>query len=335
MGVTIDDVARAAGMSPTVVSHTLSGRRPVSDATKARVLQAISITGYVPDRSAQSLARGRSSTIGLIVPDIADGFFSALAKSVEQHAIANGYNLMLGTSGWELERELFYVATLKSSAVDGLIYASGSTGQASPELAELFKGFPVVAVDDELHGLASASIVSDNLSGGELAARHLAELGHKRALILGENPHLPSIAARTAGFIATWRECGLPEPTLVRGPLTEDAGYRLAIQHGDVAAGQVPSAIFALNDVIALGALRALRELQVGVPSRCSVVGFDDISVAKNSWPPLTTVRQDVSAMGTLAVQSLVDQLDGGAKAEDVVIPVELIVRESSGVIGE
>jgi LacI family transcriptional regulator len=216
-----------------------------------------------------------------------------------------------------------------------LIYASGSTGRASPELAALFEGFPVVALDDELSGLVPTSVVSDNLLGGRLVANHLTELGHRRALILGANPHLTSIAARVEGFVDTWRALGLPEPTLVAGALTEEAGYALAHAHAGEGSAERPTAIFALNDLIAMGVLRALREQQIAVPERCSVVGFDDISPAKNSWPPLTTIRQDTTAMGELAVQSLVNRMSGDQEQENVTIPVELIVRESSGEVRE
>ncbi|MCW8220074.1 LacI family DNA-binding transcriptional regulator [Streptomyces griseolus] len=149
MSVSIGDVARLAGVSRTTVSHVISGKRPVSDAVEDRVRSAMTELGYAPSRMAQNLASGTTRTMGLLVPDIGNGFFADIAKGVERTAIAGGYNMLLCNTGWNLERELFYLETLKSRAVDGVVYAAGVPA-ATSQLTGLLGGLPVVAVDEEL-----------------------------------------------------------------------------------------------------------------------------------------------------------------------------------------
>ncbi|WDZ87482.1 LacI family DNA-binding transcriptional regulator [Micromonospora cathayae] len=329
MSVSISDVAARAGVSRATVSHVLSGNRPVSQRVQSRVREAMRDLGYVPSRTAQNLARGTTRTIGLLVPDIGNSFFAELAKGVEQASIERGFNVLLGNTGWTSERELFYLETLKSQAVDGVVYAAGAPAPTS-RLAEVLAGVPMVAVDEELGELAAATIVSDNRAGGVLTAHHLAGLGHRRAAVLGASPDLVSSMQRVDGFVATWTELVGRAPEVVEGSFEEESGYRAAAALVPrVRAGAV-TALFALNDLVALGALRALREAALTVPVDCSVVGFDDIWAARHVSPGLTTVRQDAVGMGALAAEALLRVLRDPAGAPGPgrqVLPVDLTVR--------
>jgi LacI family transcriptional regulator len=332
MSVSISDVAARAGVSRATVSHVLSGNRPVSQRVQSLVREAMRDLGYVPSRTAQNLARGTTRTIGLLVPDIGNSFFADLAKGVEQASIERGFNVLLGNTGWTSERELFYLETLKSRAVDGVIYAAGAPAPTS-QLAELLAGVPVVAVDEELGELAVATVVSDNRAGGVLTARHLAGLGHQRAVVIGANPHLASSMQRVEGFVSTWVGTVGRAPEVVEGTFEEETGYRAATDLLSRIRAREVTALFALNDLVALGALRALREAALMVPTACSVVGFDDIYAARHVTPGLTTVRQDAVGMGALAAAALLGALApgaGGTRTGRHVLPVSLTERRTT-----
>lgn len=318
-------------MSPTTVSHVLSGNRPVSEQAKARVRTAMSDLGYVPSRAARNLALGSSRTVGLLVPDIRNSFFADLAKGAEQTCIERGFNLLLCNTGWNMERELSYLETLKSRAVDGVVFASGAPAAAS-QLADLLAGLPLVAVDEDLPGTAPAIVVSDNIAGGRLAGKHLIALGHKSAAIVGANPSLATSRHRVAGFKNAWRRATGHVPVVLEGTFEEDSGYEVAgALIPRIRAGSI-TAVFAVNDLCALGVLRRLREERIAVPAECSVVGFDDIYTARHANPALTTVRQDAVEMGARAAQVLLDEL--GRKGESprgrTVLPVRLVERQST-----
>ncbi|WP_069816395.1 LacI family DNA-binding transcriptional regulator [Streptomyces sp. TP-A0874] len=332
MAVSIGDVAHRAGVSRTTVSHVISGKRRVSEAVTKRVRSAMEELGYVPSRTAQNLAHGTTRTIGLLVPDIGNSYFADIAKGVEGAAIRRGFNVVLCNTGWNLERELFYIETLRSRAVDGVVYAAGVPAPSS-QLTEMLAGMPVVAVDEELGDVALATIVSDNEAGGRMVAEHLADLGHTRALIVGVNSGLESARRRVEGFSAVWEERTGSLPSMVEGSFEEKFGYHAVKDRAPSIGRDAVTAVFALNDMAALGVLRALAEEGLSVPDECSVVGFDDIFTARHTTPGITTVRQDAVAMGSIAADTLLNVLDGasdGGPVRDRVLPVSLIERQTT-----
>jgi len=331
LAVPISDVAKCAGVSRTTVSHVLSGKRPVSKAVTERVQRAMRELGYVPSRAAQSLASGTTHTLGLLVPDLRNGFFAELVLGAEHAAIERGFNVLLCSTGWNLERELFYLDTLRSRAVDGVIYASGVPDHES-QLAEHLADLPSVAVDEDLGALPIATVVSNNRAGGRLVAEHLAGLGHTRAVVVGANKRLASSAERAAGFKAMWKSSTGQQARILPGSFEEQCGFSAAGELIDAVRGGEVTSVFALNDLIALGILRRFREEGITVPRDCSVVGFDDIAIARHTTPGLTTVRQDPFVMGSLAVKTLLDHLlNGGvSQPERQVLPVEFVEREST-----
>jgi DNA-binding LacI/PurR family transcriptional regulator len=342
VGASIADVAALAGVSRTTVSHAISGKRAVGAEVRLRVEAAMVELGYVPRRSAQSLALGRTQLLGLLVPDIGNGFFAELAKAVESTAIAAGYNVIIGNTGFDSERELVYLQMVRSRAVDGILYATGAALEAA-QLEGILNDVPLVLVDEELQGDSSvAKVVSDNFGGGRQAAECLLGLGHRHALVISASERLRSSAHRVEGFTDTWSGCPgstvevVPEDFTLEGGAAGVADFEEALQSGRI------TAIFAVNDLVALGAIRALRALGLEVPRDVSVIGFDDSPIAEHVNPGLTTVRQDARALGsratTLLLQALGATVDASADDGDShptdVIPVELVLRGTTGPAG-
>ncbi|MDQ4215178.1 LacI family DNA-binding transcriptional regulator [Microbacterium capsulatum] len=328
--VSISDVARHAGVSPTTVSHALSGKRRVSDELRDKVLNAMAELDYVPTRAAQNLALGRSGILAIIVPDIAIEYFAELAKSVEREAVERGYNLMLATTGFDAEREARYLEMIASRAVDGIVYASGASLGITAR-ASLSHGLPVVMVDEELEGVELRTVISDNEEGGRLVAEHLLALGHRRVLEIQGAPLPVTSVNRSRGFAQPWIAAG-GEIVTTSGDYTADGGRAAVERYLPEMRERGMTAVFAHNDLMALGALDALRSHGIGVPDEVSVVGFDDMSSGHYSVPRLTTVRQDVDALGRLAAQAVLDAVEAKEPIapERTVLPVTLIVRSST-----
>ena len=329
--VSISDVAQRAGVSSTTVSHSISGNRFVSPQIKFRVQEAMLALGYVPSRSARNLALGKTSIVGLLVPDVANGFFADLAKAVEHTAIEAGYNVILGNTGFDRGRELLYFEMIRSRAADGIIYAAGADTTIS-DISQTVGDLPLVMVDEDLPDATAPTVVSDNYDGGRQAAAHLLELGHRDALVLAAAPGLLSSSRRVAGFVETWRKGSGRQPVVSFGSFTHDAGVRAIRVHRELLLGGRVSAIFAVNDLAALGAVTELRSLGLAIPNDVSVVGFDDSVVTRYCDPALTTVRQDVWGLGARAASVLIEALSEGEQIKPgrQVLGVELVVRDST-----
>jgi len=325
-GISIRQVADKAGVSVTTVSHTISGNRPVSPATVDRVSTAMAELGYEPSHAAQALKLGITQTIGVLVPDITNNFFAKLATGVEDVAYARGHNMILGNTGFEPARELEYLKMVRRRAVDGLIYAAGSPVSGFT-IEELSANFPVVLADEEISVPKAVLVTSDHRSGGSLVGRHLTELGHRSALVITGPAGLRSSEDRLDGF----REHFGGPTIVVTGDFQQRSGSAAVAGHPPDGT-QPYSAIFALNDLMALGAIKGLRAMGFSIPTDVSVVGFDDIPTAELMHPSLTTVRQPAFMVGRLAAERLLDGLEGKQTTTDsrTVLPVELMRREST-----
>ncbi|WP_434612840.1 LacI family DNA-binding transcriptional regulator [Arthrobacter sp. A5] len=329
--VSIADVASLAGVSPTTVSHTLSGKRKVSDEVQQRVHDAMEKLAYLPHRAAQNLALGMTRIVAMLVPDVGDEFFAILTKGAEGVASSRGYNILLCNTGFNHEREVLYLEMLRGKAVDGVIYAAGAemTGE---ELTRLLGDIPLVHVDEEIEGSRTVAVVSDNVTGGRLAAEHLLEYGHHKALVLAGEEHLISSTQRVEGFLSAWAAAG-GIATVSRGALTIDGGTA-ALQAciGDITDDDF-TAIFAVNDLMAHAAIQELQAMKLRVPEDVSVVGFDDISLARRSQPTITSVHQDITGLGSKAAEILLDSLEHKSPPQPhrEILSVTLIARASSG----
>jgi LacI family transcriptional regulator len=327
---TIREVASRAGVSPTTVSHVINNTRFVSADARQRVLDAMAELNYRPNVLARSLRRGETRTLGLILPDSANPFFAEIARAIEDSAFRNGYNVILGNSENELTKEQVYVDVLVNKQVDGLIFVA--TGDHSPSLEQLVRdGLPVVVVDRRLTGLDVDTVLTDNLQGGLTATRYLLDLGHRRiACITGPSNLTPS-AERVIGYRQALQERSLPvdESLIRKGDFHPHSGYLTVSQL--LHSAPRPTAFLICNDMMAIGALRALAEAGLQVPQDCSLVGYDDIELASYVTPPLTTIRQDKNAMADAAVQLLLERIaDPGLPARTRILPIRLVERQST-----
>lgn len=332
MEASIRDVARLASVSATTVSHTLSGNRKVSVELATRVRTAMETLGYSPSRSARNLALGETRIIGLLVPDIGNAFFAELAKGVERVASGEGYNVIIGNTGFDRSRGLMYLEMIRARAVDGVVYAAGSPF-TDVEISAAIGTMPLVLLDEEVAGSLAPLVTSQNREGGRLAAEHLLDLGHQEVLLLSAPSELMTGADRVEGFLEAWHSGGGKTAKSVDGGFTSQGGLEaIRAQMGLFTDGAV-TAVFAVNDEMAIGALRELRAQRITVPDRVSVIGFDDIRSARDVVPALTTVRQDVSGLGQRAAETLLAMLSKSQQPmSGVAVPVELIVRESTTV---
>jgi len=314
----------------------------VSDDVRLRVEAAMDELGYVPSRSAQNLASGRTRILGLIVPDIRNSFFAELTQSVERVAAENGYNVILSITGFDHAREVDYLAMIRSRAVDGLVYAAGAPPSTS-ELGSILGDLPLVLVDEEVPGADAGSFVSDNLGGGRIVAEHLLALGHRRCIVIAADGDLVSSGLRVEGFRETWTASGAEAPLVVTGAFTEEGGRSAIVPLLERLGGDGYTAVFAVNDLMALGALDEITATGLAVPDDVSVIGFDDIPAGRYARPALSTVRQDVDALGRQATSALVAALEESADATDpnlpgtrsrrTVLPVTLTVRHSTAAV--
>ncbi len=322
--LTMQDVARIAGVSTTTVSHTLSGKRPVNTRTAARVMRIITELGYNPDSAGRRLALGRSQMIGLAVPDLSQHYFGRIARGAEQGAAELGYGLAVSsttTTGVGQEQRSFRM--LRNKSLDGLIYTAGREITPEDELSTIAATAPLVLADEPLSFLAGApSVSSDNREGGRLVGLHLAQLHHQKTVVLAGPSGLASTVDRVSGFQSVF-----PDALVLRGDFEQESGRRLI--NRILEQGRRFTAVFACNDAMAWGAITALRAAGEHVPDDVSVVGFDDIDVAPLLG--LTTVRQDTIKMGLQAARLLISAIERGSTAATaVLLPVELIAREST-----
>jgi LacI family transcriptional regulator len=338
-GVTIRDVARAANVSISTVSHVLSGKRPTSGQTRQRVEDVIERLGYRPNRVAQSLVWRRPFALGLIIPDITNPYFPAFALGAEDRVRERGYTLVLGNSEYDPRREISYLELVRSQQLAGAIYCLGD--EMSPILPELKRaveeGFAVVLVHSPMPSVPT--VCADNRQGGRLAAQHLLDLGHRQIGIVSALPLDEGMADREAGFLDMLREVGMAVdrtavPTMYGNHQIEGGSQATLdlLAHAPDLTG-----IFVLNDLMALGALEAARAAGRRVPTDLSIVGFDDIPFAALANPPLTTVGQPIRQLGEQAADLLLRVIEGGeppavevTPQPNVLLPNELIVRGST-----
>ncbi|MEV4898394.1 LacI family DNA-binding transcriptional regulator [Nonomuraea sp. NPDC055795] len=324
--VTLEDVARQAGVSLATASRVLNGStRQVGAGLRARVEQAADELGYRANIAAQTLARGASNVIGIVVHDLTDPYFAALADGVMRAAAGEGLLVMVGTTHRDPEQEIAYVATLNAQRVRAVLLVGSRlddpevTGRLRAELDRyLSSGGRVACVGQDLLGVDT--VAPANGEGAAALARSLAGLGHRRFAVLAGPPRLMTAADRCAGFVTALEQLGLPRPRIVHGPFDRDGGYQAAQETGDA------TCVFAVNDVMAVGALAAYRERGVRVPEDVSVAGFDDIATLRDHVPALTTVRLPLADMGARALELALTSAD-----KPVVEPVrgEVVLRES------
>lgn len=327
--VTLEQVARHAGVSPSTVSRILNGTAVVSDDKKQAVQDAIRSLGFVPNPVARGLAGGRSLSIGVVTQAIDSPFYGAALRGIEDTLGAAGYSPLFVSGHWNAEEEARCIDVLRARRVDGLIVLTGRLSDAA--LRALARQLPVVVTGRSLKAPGLVSLDFDNVLGARLATAHLLAQGHRRVVFIGGDPRHPDAQQREAGFRAAFADAGVAvDPALMTVGDYQEAGGRHAVERL-LDAGQRFSAVFAANDQMAFGAGLALHRRGLRVPQDVSLVGFDDLASASYSIPPLTTVHQPVLDLGRTAAAAMLDLL-AGRRADATLPPPQLVVRESTAV---
>ncbi|WP_085648981.1 MULTISPECIES: LacI family DNA-binding transcriptional regulator [unclassified Pseudomonas] len=326
---TIKDVAALAGISYTTVSHVVNKTRPVSEEVRLKVEAAIKSLDYVPSAVARSLKAKTTATIGLLVPNSLNPYFAELARGIEDYCERNGYCVILCNSDDNPDKQRSYLRVLLEKRIDGLIVASagGDSG-----LAQGLAGVktPMVIVDRGLEGVDADLVRIDHEYGAYLATRHLLELGHRDIATIG-GPASTSVAQmRQAGFARALKEAGIEvSPSrMLESDFTSTGGYNAA---SVLLERKPPSAIFAGNDMIGIGVLRAAAERNVRVPAELSVIGFDDIQMSRYVYPALTTVGQSILQLGEMAAEVLLRRIaTPGLATDQRIVTPSIVLREST-----
>jgi LacI family transcriptional regulator/LacI family repressor for deo operon, udp, cdd, tsx, nupC, and nupG len=329
----LEDVARVAGVSASTVSRVITRPEMVSAATRDRVNEAIAELGYRPSRVARRLRveTGRSSLIGLVIPDIQNPFFADLVRGVEDAAREQGYAVFLGNSDEDVEKEARYLEIMRAESVDGVILPPASRSVA-PIRGLLDEGIPVVCVDRRLDRPIVDTVVIDNERGARDAVAHLLRLGHRRIGFIQGLPVLSTSEERLAGYRQALAGAGIePDPALVREGDSRQGGGRRFIAEL-LRESDPPSAVVVGNSLMTLGALEGIRRLGLRIPDDIALIGYDDMPWALAMDPPLTVVRQPAQEIGRRAMDTLLARFaDPDREPGLVMLQSELVVRGSCG----
>ncbi|MDZ8275032.1 LacI family DNA-binding transcriptional regulator [Microbacterium aquimaris] len=333
MSVSIKEVAAAAGVSVGTVSNVLNRPDKVSEATAQRVTAAIESLGFVRNDAARQLRAGRSRSIGLVVLDAANPFFAEVARGVEDRAAEAGMVVLLGNTDEASAREDAYLDLFREQRVNGVLITP--TGDDTAKLERLrAAGIPVVLVDREAPDSGLASVAVDDVEGGHLAVAHLLANGRRRVAFVGGSPSIRQVSDRLAGARRAVDEVeGAVLQTIEVATLTVLQGRAAGERIVAMPAEKRPDAVFAANDLLAVGLLQAFALMSdIRVPEDIALVGYDDIDFASATVVPLSSVRQPASAIGRSAVDLLLREIDGAAEERTVRFRPELVVRASSAV---
>src|SRR5829696_629119 len=334
MTPTIRDVARRAGVSPMTVSRVVNGSGRVRPETRHRVKEAISALGYVPNNLARGLTRQKTGALALIVPDFADPFFTLILRGAEAVARRAGYRVILCNTDGDVEREGAYLEDMVAHRVEGVLIAPVGD-QSRHNLRRLGPHPPpFVLVDRSIPGIESDLVQGDSVGGARVLVYHLLGLGHRRIAHITESQEVSTARDRLRGYTEALAAADIPiDSDFVKIAPAANArgGYEAAQRLLD--CNPRPSAIFAVNNLTAVGAVIAIRERGLVIPGDMAVVCFDDIELAALLYPFLTVMAQPAETFGTLAVQLLLDRISGRAteRRRRVVLPADLIVRASCG----
>lgn len=330
---TIYDVAKKAGVSIATVSRVLNNSGLVSEKTQQRVKKVIEELNYSPNIIASALTKKSTFTIGLLIPDISNPFYSELSRGVEDASNDFGFNTVICNTDYCLRKEATYINLLRQKSVDGLIITTAHYNDENViRLAE--DNIPLVLLDrniEESEGYDIDIVHSDNIAGGYIATRHLIQLGHKNIACFLGPPQIEVNLEREKGYVKAMKEANLKiSPKLVTyGDFKLEFGYKKTIDL--LEKNLMPTAFFAANDLIALGIIRALKTVGLSVPSDVSVVGYDNTILAELTEPPLTTVNQPIKEMGYQATELLIKKLKGErSTSEKITFQTELVIRKST-----
>ena len=327
---TMRDVARKAGVSINSVLRVIHEQGDVDATAKARILAAIEELNYHPRLVTNGVVRPRSNTVGIIIADITNPYFAAVVRGAQDMARYHDAHVVLCNTNESQEEELYHLQSLAEQGVDGIIVFPGYyTSKNLAIVAEYFR--PIVVINHRFDHPNVSLVFTKNYEGARLAVDHLVEQGHRRIGMLAGRELAPTRGQRVRGFRDGLTAHGLPviEEQIIGGAPTQESGYENALE----LLAQCPdiTAIFAYNDLMALGALKACREMARRVPQECAIVGFDDTLFAALTMPALTTIRLDKYTIGREAMSRLFDMLElPDTTFDPLELDVELVVREST-----
>jgi len=333
MLITLNDIARKAGVSVSTVSRVLnrqSQKNRISSKTAKLVLKAAQELNYRPNQLARGLRLKKTHTIGLVVPDISNPFFAHVTRMIQKNAYNFGYSMIVCNTDEDIGTEIEQIDLLRGKGVDGyIIMPVGVENDHIIELIELDK--PLVLLDRCFNDLETNSVVVDNYGGSNQATKYLIEQGHTRIAIIQGLINTSTNSERVNGYKDALKECGIPidSKLIVGDDFRKDNGYietKLLLSTSDS-----PSAIFTMSDLITLGALEAIEESDFTIPDDVSIISYDDIDFAPFLKAPLTAVRQPKETMGKVAVKLLIENIKSKGKnaKQKIVLKPELVIRDS------
>ena len=330
--VSIRDVAQRAGVSVGTVSNAINRPGIVAANTVAKVQAAIDELGFIRNDAARQLRAGRSKTIGLVVLDVRNPFFTDVARGAEDQAALSGYTVLLGNSDESSAREATYLDLFDEQRVHGVLISPFD--DITPRLAALRKrGIPAVLVDRSSADESFSSVSVDDLEGGRMAVQHLIDIGRRRIAFIGGPMVIRQVADRLAGARRAAAESDARLEVIEIDALSVLEGRRAGASIVARSASDRPDAIFAANDLVAMGVLQALmmQGVDVRVPDEIALIGYDDIDFASAAVVPLSSIRQPSALIGQTAVEILLDEAENpDARSRQVVFQPELVVREST-----
>jgi LacI family transcriptional regulator len=328
--VNMHDIARRAKVSIGTVSNVINETASVREPSRHRVLDAIKKLGYQRSQLARGLRRDYTNMIGMIIPDITNPFFPVLVRAAEDVAYANGYRLVLCNSDNNPKKEAGYLTELQSYLPAGLLLIPAVDSLLHEQPQRNGRPTPTVCIDRKPEGWQCDTVCAGNRNGAYMATLHLIDHGHRRIAVIGGPPHLENARQRLLGFKHALREANieLPPVYLQMGRFDRASGLEAALCL--LRPASRPTAIFAANDLMAMGAMLAVRELGLRCPEDVSIVGFDDLEIVELLQPPLTTVHQPVYKLGATAAERLVKRISGLSDApQDIVLETQLMRRGS------
>lgn len=326
---TIKDVALAAGVSLKTVSRVINESNDVSSETRQKVLEAIKKVGYRPNAIARSLRVKKTFSIGVIIADITNSFYSTLVRGIEDVALSRNYSILLANSDEMLKKEKMYIKVFVEKQVEGLIIVPSAGSQEY--LKTLLKHLPIVFVDRDANEIEASTVKVENKNGAYMLTRHLIQHGYSRIAFICHDVNLSTGKERFDGFEEALKESNieLVAGLIKIGNRTIDDAFE-AVR--DIINNNIrPQAIFTSNNIMAQGVMKALEYFSLEIPRDIALVSFDDFQLSEIFRPHLTVVSQPAYDIGRCAAELLFKQMEKGIKPEKIILPVELVIRESCG----
>jgi len=327
---TIYDVAKHAGVAPATVSRVINESGYVSEETRLRVRRAIDELKYTPNRLARGLRSKQTQTLGLVVTDITNPFWTTVARGVEDAASQAGFSVILCNTDESDAKQDQYASLLLEKQVDGFLLVPATRDVSTVSLVQE-RGVPIVVLDRRMP-IPVDTVRGDSEGGAHELITHLLRFGHRRIALLGGSVNVSTAREREAGYRRALEEAGIPvdESLILNRAFTQQAGY--AMTQAVLKMEPRPTALFAVNNFIAIGAVRALRDAKLRLPEDVALVSFDDLPIALVVEPFLTVAAQPAYEMGRLATELLMARILGDVTGDhqEIVLPAELIIRRSS-----